>query len=96
MKIYLPAKMVHAVCDLIKFSYLVHRDVHDTESIQAIDTALKSFHNNHKIFRTSGVIHHFNYLCQHSLKHYIAMICAYGSPSGLCSSMMEKKHIKAV
>ena len=44
----------------------------------------------------SGIIHHFNYLHQHSLKQYVAMICAYGSLSGLCSSMMENKHIKAV
>ena len=103
MKIYLPvieghvpAKMVRTVRNLIEFSYLVRRDVHDTESIQAIDTALKSFHNNRKIFRMSGVVDHFNYPCQHSLKHYAAMIHAYGSPSGLCSSMTENKHIKAV
>ena len=103
MKIYLPvieghvpAKMVHAVHDLIEFSYLVRCDVHDTESIHAIDTALKRFHNDHKIFRMSGVVDHFNYPRQHSLKHYAAMICAYGSPSGLCSSMTENKHIKAV
>ena len=84
------------ISDLIEFSYLVRRDAHDTESIHAIDTALKSFHNNREIFRTSGVIDHFNYPCQHSLKHYTAMIRAYGSPSGLCSSMTENKHIKAV
>ena len=102
MKVYLPAieghvpaKMVHTVHNLIKFSYLVHHYVHDTESIQAIDAALQSFHNNCEIFRTSGVLH-FNYPCQCSLKCYIAMICAYGSLSGLCSSMMEHKHIKAV
>ena len=67
-----------------------------TQSIQAIDTALKSFHNNCKIFIMSDVVHHFNYLCQHSLKHYIAMIHTYGSLSGLCSFMMENKHIKAI
>lgn len=103
MKIYLPAieghvpaKMVHTVCNLIKFSYLVHCDVHNTESIQAIDAALKSFHNNQEIFRMSGIIHHFNYPHQHSLKHYIAIIYAYGSPSSLCSSITENKHIKAI
>lgn len=93
---HVPAKMVRTVCNLIEFSYLVHCDVHDTESIHAIDTALKSFHNNCEIFRMSGVIDHFNYPRQHSLKHYAAMIRAYGSPSGLCSSMTENKHIKAV
>src|SRR5713101_992217 len=103
MKVYLPAieshvpiKMVRAICDLIEFSYLICCDIHDTQSIKAINTALKSFHDNHKIFRTSGVVQHFNYPHQHSLKHYIAMIHAFGSPNGLCSSMTENKHIKAV
>lgn len=103
MKVYLPAieghvpaKMVRAVRDLIEFSYLVRRDVHDTQSLQAVEAALKSFHENREIFRTSGVVQHFNYPRQHSLKHYVAMIRAYGSPNGLCSSMTENKHIKAV
>lgn len=103
MKVYLPAieghvpaTMVCAVWDLIEFSYLVRCDVHDTQSLQAVEAALKSFHHNRKIFRTSGVIQHFNYPRQHSLKHYVAMIRAYGAPNGLCSSMTENKHIKAV
>ena len=103
MKVYLPAieghvpaQIVRTVCDLIEFSYLVHRDVHDTQSLQAVEAALKSFHDNREIFRTSGVVDHFNYPRQHSLKHYVAMIHAYGSPNGLCSSMTENKHIKAV
>ncbi|KAN0103962.1 hypothetical protein V8E52_011458 [Russula decolorans] len=103
MKVYLPTieghvptKMVRAVRDLIEFSYLVRRDVHDTQTVEAINTALKSFHINREIFRTSGVIDHFNYPHQHSLKHYVAMIRAYSSPNGLCSSMTENKHIKAV
>lgn len=103
MKVYLPAieghvpiRMVRAVCDIIEFSYLVCRDVHDTQSIEAINATLKSFHNNREIFKTSDVIQHFNYPRQHSLKHYVAMIRAFGSPNGLCSSITENKHIKAI
>lgn len=103
MKVYLPAmeghvpvKMVHTVHNLIEFSYLVHCNVHNTQSLEAVDAALKSFHTNREIFRTSGVLSHFNYPCQHSLKHYVTVICAYGSPNGLCSSMTKNKHIKAI
>ena len=103
MKVYLPAieghvlaKIVCTVHNLIEFSYLVCCDIHDTQSIQAIDTTLKSIHTNHKIFKTSGVVQSFNYPCQHSLKHYIVMIHAFGSPNGLCSSITENKHIKVV
>ena len=66
------------------------------QSLKAVDNTLKKFHANHEIFKTSGVIKTFKYPCQHSLKHYVASICAYGSPNGLCSSMTENKHIKAV
>lgn len=96
MKVYLPAmeghvpvKMVHTVHNLIEFSYLVHCNVHNTQSLEAVDAALKSFHTNREIFRTSRVLSHFNYPCQHSLKHYVTVICAYGSPNDLCSSMTE-------
>lgn len=93
---HVPAQMVRAVRDLIEFSYLVRCDVHDTQSLQAIKAALRSFHTNREIFKLSGVVNHFNYPRQHSLKHYVDMIRAFGSPNGLCSSITENKHIKAV
>ena len=33
---------------------------------------------------------------QHSLVHYIMQICAFGAPNGICSSITELKHVKAV
>ncbi|KAH8982933.1 hypothetical protein EDB86DRAFT_3126204 [Lactarius hatsudake] len=33
---------------------------------------------------------------QHSLCHYRHLICLFGAPNGLCSSITESKHIKAV
>jgi hypothetical protein len=38
----------------------------------------------------------FNLPRQHSLIHYVKLIRAYGAPNGLCSSITESKHIKAV
>ena len=103
MKVYLhaieghiPVEMVHTVHDLIELSYLIHHDVHNTESLKAIDDALKSFHMNCNIFKITGVVKSFNYPHQHSLKHYVALIHAYGALNSLCSSMTENKHIKAV
>jgi len=42
--------------------------------------------------RTEG----FNLPRQHSLNHYLQLIRAFGAPNGLCSSITESKHIKAV
>jgi hypothetical protein len=33
---------------------------------------------------------------QHSLNHYFLLVQAFGAPNGLCSSITELKHIKAV
>jgi hypothetical protein len=33
---------------------------------------------------------------QHSLVHYFSLVRAFGAPNGLCSSITESKHIKAV
>ena len=30
------------------------------------------------------------------MNHYLDMICLFGAPNGLCSSITEAKHIKAV
>jgi hypothetical protein len=34
--------------------------------------------------------------CQHFLIHYPKLICDFGAPNGLCSSITESKHISAV
>ncbi|KAF8232666.1 hypothetical protein L208DRAFT_1270915, partial [Tricholoma matsutake] len=50
-----------------------------------------------EIFCTSGIhTNGFNLPRQHSLIHYVKLIHTFGSPNGLCSSITESKHIKAV
>jgi hypothetical protein len=59
--------------------------------------ALRRFHRHCEIFWASGVRPDgFNLPRQHSLTHYIKLIWEYGLPNGLCSSITESKHIKAV
>ncbi|KAJ7800738.1 hypothetical protein B0H14DRAFT_3784803 [Mycena olivaceomarginata] len=49
-----------------------------------------------KIFITCGVRVDISLPRQHSLKHYPRFIRFFGSPNGLCSSITESKHIKAM
>jgi hypothetical protein len=59
--------------------------------------ALQQFHHHRKIFQASGVHpDRFNLPRQHSLTHYIKLIWEYGSLNGLCLSITESKHIKAM
>ncbi|KAJ7502312.1 hypothetical protein B0H11DRAFT_2365679, partial [Mycena galericulata] len=102
MKVYLPAiaghvpsQMVQAVATLIEFCHLVRRSVVDEDTLLAIDSAVDLFHATREIFRVvrpDG----FSLPRQHSMVHYRALIQAFGAPNGLCSSITESKHIKAV
>jgi hypothetical protein len=41
-------------------------------------------------------LHRFSLPRQHSMTHYPQLICMFGAPNGLCLSITESKHIKAV
>jgi hypothetical protein len=104
VQVYLPAieghvpdEMVQAMRALLDFCYIARRDVHDTHSLKALSDALERFHLHREIFRTTGIrTDGFNLPRQHSLVHYVKLIRAFGAPNGLCSSITESKHIKAV
>ena len=89
--------MVQAIRAFLEFCYIARRDTHDTNSLAALDDALRRFHHHRDIFQTSGIrVNGFNLPRQHSLTHYVKLIRAFGAPNGLCSSITESKHIKAV
>jgi hypothetical protein len=88
--------MVKAMRAFLDFCYIARRDIQDTHCLAAMDDALQRFHRYRQIFRTTGVREDFNLPRQHSLNHYIKLIRAFGAPNGLCSSITESKHIKAV
>ncbi|KAI0072406.1 hypothetical protein K474DRAFT_1686643 [Panus rudis PR-1116 ss-1] len=81
---------------LMKFCYLVRRDVIDDHTLDKMEEALATFHRERKIFEELGVVSGFSLPRQHALKHYRYMILMFGAPNGLCSSITESKHIKAV
>ncbi|KAF7301047.1 hypothetical protein MIND_00668600 [Mycena indigotica] len=102
MKVYLPAiighvpsEMVQAVAALIEFCYLVRRSVIDEDTLQIIDETIRRYHHYCEAFRVVRP-QGFSLPRQHALKHYIARIMDFGVPNGLCSSITESKHIRAV
>ncbi|KAH7912047.1 hypothetical protein BJ138DRAFT_1135015 [Hygrophoropsis aurantiaca] len=103
MKVYLPAieghvppEAVRAFRAFLEFCYLVRRNVITETTLVEIQDTLDRFHRYRKIFQTTGVVLHFSLPRQHSMMHYWFMIRQYGAPNGLCSSITEAKHIKAV
>ena len=86
-----------AIRAFLEFCYIARRDVIDTESLGALKEALSHFHHHCVIFERCGVrTEGFNLPRQHFLEHYPTLIRTFGAPNGLCSSITESKHIKAV
>lgn len=103
MKVYIPAivglvpdAVVQSFAAFLDFCYLVRRSVITQDTLRQIDSALRRFHQHRTVFVTAGVRTDFTLPRQHSLKHYHALIEEYGAPNGLCTSITESKHIKAV
>ncbi|KAF8872253.1 hypothetical protein CPB85DRAFT_1445099 [Mucidula mucida] len=104
IKVYLPAiaglipdKMVRALSTFMEFCYLVRRSVITEDVLKDIDTAVAQFHEERKVFEELGVRPDTISLPrQHSMVHYCHLIQEFGAPNGLCSSITESKHIKAV
>ncbi|KAG2360595.1 hypothetical protein BDR07DRAFT_1451925 [Suillus spraguei] len=103
MKVYLPAIRGHVPDDIVctfsaflDFCYIVRRDTLTEDDLLQLQDALDRFHRYQEIFKTTGVTLSFSLLHQHSLNHYLLLIRQFGVPNGLCSSIMESKHIKAI
>jgi hypothetical protein len=88
--------MVRAISTFTEICYIVCREVLDDGNIDKLHGLLAKFKVEHEIFRTVGMRATFSLPRQHSLIHYPHLIREFGAPNGLCSSIMESKHIKAV
>jgi hypothetical protein len=94
---HVPREMVKTLRAFLEFCYIARRDIQDTKSLAALTDALERFHKHRVVFEECGVRPDgFALPRQHSLTHYPALIRAFAAPNGLCSSITESKHIKAV
>jgi len=103
MWIYLPAIKSYISIDIIwtfraflEFCYLVCQNVITEDTITDINNALNCFHQYCEIFHSTDIISTFMLPREHVMKHYIYMIHQFGASNGLCSSIMESKHTKAI
>uniref|UniRef100_D8QGA0 C2H2-type domain-containing protein n=1 Tax=Schizophyllum commune (strain H4-8 / FGSC 9210) TaxID=578458 RepID=D8QGA0_SCHCM len=95
---YVPAQMVRAVSSFLEFCYLVRRNTIDEDAITQIQAALERFHRERVVFELEGVRPDggFSIPRQHALVHYVHVIQEFGALNGLCSSITESAHIRAV
>ncbi|KAG2038480.1 hypothetical protein BDR03DRAFT_933639 [Suillus americanus] len=81
----------------LDFCYLIHRSSLNEVDLDTMDRALRAFHEECRIFKDAGVTPDgISLPRQHSLCHYHYLVQQFGAPNGLCSSLTESKHHKAV
>lgn len=89
--------MVGAIRAFLEFCYIARHDVITEKTLVDLEDALSRFHEHRVVFQEEGIrAKGFSLPRQHSMNHYPAMIRLFGAPNGLCSSITESKHIKAV
>lgn len=89
--------MIRALSAFMESCYIIRRSTLSEVSLQHLDDALTRFRQFRKVFQESGVRPDGMSLPrQHALDHYPRHIREFGAPNGLCSSITESKHIKAV
>ncbi|KAI0348891.1 hypothetical protein OH77DRAFT_1543269, partial [Trametes cingulata] len=94
---YIPSKMLWALTAFLDFCYLVRSPTITAEELQHLEDALQRFHTERTVFEELGVrLDGFSLPRQDALKHYRLLIQLFGAPNGLCSSITESTHIKAV
>ena len=76
--------------------YIFRRNAITTTALKTAEGLLDQFHNLRRVFIDAGVRSSISLPRQHALIHYLTSIPLFGSPNGLCSSITESKHIKAV
>jgi hypothetical protein len=104
IQVYLPALEGHVPEDIIRtfrafldFCYIVRRSSLTESDLDQLEDALACFHKYRTIFETVGIRPDgISLPRQHSLVHYHPLIRLFGAPNGLCSSITESKHIRAV
>ncbi|KAF8124221.1 hypothetical protein EV363DRAFT_1403324 [Boletus edulis] len=108
MKVYLNAvegyipdtilycNMMHTFRAFLEFCYIARHNIITEDMLKDLGDTLECFHKYHEIFIATNVRSNFVLPQQHAMKHYPELICLFGAPNGLCSSITESKHIKAV
>jgi hypothetical protein len=93
---YLPSAMVCCFANFMSACYIARRNVISACALKWFQECVAKFHELCNIFITTGVHKSISLPCQHTLEYYYLVIQLFGSPNGLCSSIMESKHCEAV
>ncbi|KAI0070727.1 hypothetical protein K474DRAFT_1738436 [Panus rudis PR-1116 ss-1] len=78
---------------LIDFIYYAQFQVHTSETLRGLESALHTFHAHKSVFIALGIRKHFNIPKLHSLLHYLESIRLFGPLDGFNTELSERLHI---
>ncbi|KAJ7017893.1 hypothetical protein C8F04DRAFT_978280, partial [Mycena alexandri] len=87
------AKVLTVVKSLIDFIYYAQLQSHTNKTLDALQTALDTFHANKDVIKDLEIRDHFNIPKIHSLQHYVDAIRRLGSADGYNTESPERLHI---
>lgn len=93
---HVPPGVVQTVRAFLDFCYLARRSMLSEHHLAQLEKALSQFHEHRQAFLRHQIREDFLMPRQHAMVHYPALIRLFGAPNGLCSSITESKHIRAV
>ncbi|KAJ7894470.1 hypothetical protein B0H14DRAFT_3652042 [Mycena olivaceomarginata] len=86
-------KVLTVVKALIDFIYYAQLQSHTTRTLDAMQTALNTFHAHKKVFVELKIRTHFNIPKLHAMQHYVDGIRRLGSADGYNTESPERLHI---
>ncbi|KAN0140688.1 hypothetical protein V8E53_001515 [Lactarius tabidus] len=93
---YLPLALVCCISTFMDACYIARWNAISASALEHFRECVERFHKLCDAFIACGIREEMSLPCQHAFNHYYHLIIAFGSPNGLCSSITESKHIKAV
>ena len=93
---YVPSAIVQSIAVFMDACYIACHNAITAPALKHFCECAQKFHKLWNIFIEAGAQDAISLPRQHALNHFYHAIHLFGSPNGLCSSITESKHIKAV
>ncbi|KAG1775840.1 hypothetical protein EV702DRAFT_972335, partial [Suillus placidus] len=88
-----PSCVLAVARSILDFSYYARLQIHTTETLDALQTALGVFHANKDVLTELAIREHFNIPKLHQLTHYVQSIMLFGAADGFNTELPERLHI---
>ena len=87
---------MQCISAFIECCYIACHNAITSSDLEAFAQHLTQFQELRNVFIETGVRESISLPRQHALSHYVTKIELFGSPNGICSSITESLHIRAV